>query len=305
MSSQRLPLQRPVANANLVSHVKNTNSQTFQFTDGRQSFQVPIGVEKITITAKGAGTPSARGGLVKARISVHSGDVLTIFVGGTAHDEYGGFNGGGAGGDCAYLGCPLQGKAGAGASDIRLGGTGLRARIVVAGGAGGRGGPGEYHGSPGGAGGGLSGEPGVDGVGIGSGNGFIGGGGGGGGGSQDRGGVAGAAGKVGSDYFSHGNRGKRGRLGLGGTGAGNRCYLCSMYGLLAGGSGGGGGGGYYGGGGGGSGSNSDDYSGTIREGLGSGGGGGGGSSFVEAGAQNVTIESGKGNSGNGLVVILW
>jgi hypothetical protein len=36
------------------------NSQTFHFTDGRQAFQVPSGDDQITITAKGAGTPSAR-----------------------------------------------------------------------------------------------------------------------------------------------------------------------------------------------------------------------------------------------------
>jgi hypothetical protein len=39
--------------------------------------------------------------------------------------------------------------------------------------------------------------------------------------------------------------------------------------------------------------------------IASGGGGGGGSSFVEAGAQNVRIETGKGNSGDGLIIITW
>ncbi len=306
LSPQRATFLQSAEDAKLVPRAENTNSQTFQFTDGRQSFRVPIGVQKITINAKGAGTPSARGGLVKARVSVHPGDVLTILVGGTAHGEYGGYNGGGKGGACAYSGgCPLMGKGGAGASDVRSGGDGLRYRILVAGGAGGRGGPGQYHGGPGGEGGGVSGDPGVDGVSLGSGDGFVGGGGGGGGGTQDRGGARGAGGKAGNPYIQHGNPGKDGKLGIGGIGAGNKCYLCSVYSLLTGGSGGGGGGGYYGGGGGGSGANSDYYSGTIREGLGSGGGGGGGSSFVETGAQNVLIEPGKGNSGNGLVVISW
>jgi hypothetical protein len=54
-----------------------TNRQIYHYTGGSQTFRVPTGVTRITITAKGAGTPSARGGLVKGTIGVKPGDVLT------------------------------------------------------------------------------------------------------------------------------------------------------------------------------------------------------------------------------------
>ncbi len=297
-----------IGNANFVPSTSAVaKRQTFHFTGNTQTFRVPNGVHRVTIIAKGAGTPSARGGLVKATIDVTPGDALSITVGGTPNGKQGGYNGGADGGACALEGgCPLRGGGGAGGSDLRLGGSALQHRILVAGGAGGRGGPGTYHGGPGGEGGGVSGGHGDDGVPVGSRNGSYGrvdAGGGAGGATQHRGGTRGAAGKSG---YIPGNPGSRGTLAIGGTGADNYCEICSVsYSLLAGGAGGGGGGGYYGGGGGGSGASSyqDVYDG--RKALGSGGGGGGGSSFVEAGAQNVSIEEGKGNSGDGLIVISW
>ncbi len=297
-------------NANFVPSVNGgTNRQTFHFTGIAQTFQVPSGVKKVTITAKGAGTPSARGGLVKATVAVTPGDALSIVVGGAPDGRQGGYNGGADGGICAVggNGCLLRGGGGAGASDVRLGGSALQDRILVAAGAGGRGGPGQYHGGPGGEGGGVSGGHGENGVPVGSQHGSYGhvnGGGGAGGATQRRGGTRGAGGK---DGYIPGNPGYPGTLAIGGAGADNSCEICSVsYGILAGGSGGGGGGGYYGGGGGGSGSNSNAYAGYEgRKAIGSGGGGGGGSSFVEPGAQNVSIETGKGNTGDGLITISW
>jgi hypothetical protein len=297
-----------IGDANFVGQHDATHQQIFHFTGVTQTFQVPSGVDKVTIIAKGAGTPSARGGLVKATIAVAPGDALTIVVGGTPSGKVGGYNGGADGGFCARTGgCVLRGEGGAGASDVRLGGSQLQDRIVVAGGGGGRGGPGQYHGGRGGEGGGLVAERGDNGVGVGSGPGRVGGGGGGGGATRRRGGTRGAAGKVGDPIINPGNAGSAGTLALGGAGADNTCSICSVtyeYGL-AGGSGGGGGGGYYGGGGGGSGGNSWQPGGNGRVGIGSGAGGGGGSSFAVKTAQNVSIESGKGNDSDGLIVISW
>jgi hypothetical protein len=298
-----------IVNANRVPSGNDTAQQVvFHFTGIVQTFQVPSGVEKVTIIAKGAGTPAARGGLVKATITVDAGDSLSITVGGAPKARQGGYNGGGDGGACGEQdGCLLRGAGGAGASDVRRGGSALEDRVVVAGGAGGRGGPGMYHGGAGGDGGGVTGAHGDNGVPVGSRNGSYGhvaAGGGAGGATQRRGGTRGAAGKSG---YIPGSPGSAGTLAIGGRGANNFCQICSVtYSLMAGGAGGGGGGGYYGGGGGGSGGSSNAYENyQDRKAMGSGGGGGGGSSFVESGAQNVSIETGKGNSGDGLIIISW
>ncbi|HXM06221.1 MAG TPA: hypothetical protein VN936_02095 [Candidatus Acidoferrum sp.] len=294
-----------VGSANLVPAVKAASGkQTFHFTGIVQTFQVPTGVDRVTIAAEGAGTPSARGGFVRAAIAVTPGDTLSVSVGGAPGGMQGGYNGGADGGPSAP-GYKLHGAGGAGASDVRLGGTALDDRIVVAGGAGGRGGRGQFLGGPGGESGGLIGARGDNGVTVGYSHGPFHraqGGAGAGGATQRRGGTPGAGGSA----YIPGNRGSKGALGVGGGGANDYCQICSVsYGLIAGGSGGGGGGGYYGGGGGGSGGNNDSYVGYGRTGIASGGGGGGGSSYAERNAQNVTIESGRGSTGNGLITISW
>ncbi len=296
-----------IVNANRVPIGNDAATKlVFHFTGIVQTFQVPSGVDKIHITAKGAGTPSARGGLVIATISVSPGAAFSILVGGAPSGRQGGYNGGANGGNCALQGgCGLRGAGGAGASDVRAGGSALQDRILIAGGAGGRGGPGTKHGGAGGEGGGLSGGRGDNGISVTIPYGRADGGGGAGGGTRSRGGTPGAAGTSG---YIPGDPGSPGMLAVGGAGAYNYCEICSTgsYGLLAGGAGGGGGGGYYGGGGGGSGgSNQAWVSYEGRKATGSGGGGGGGSSFVEPGAQNVSIQSGKGNTGDGLIEISW
>src|ERR1700678_406339 len=159
-----------IGTANLEAIRNDTiNKQTFHFTGIVQTFQVPSGVDEVTITAEGPGTPSALGGFVKATINVNPGDSLRIVVGGEPHGKQGGYNGGADGGPCdGSDGCGLSGHGGAGASDVRRGGSEVQDRILVAGGAGGQGGRGEFRGGTGGEGGGLSGGRGDNGVTVGS-----------------------------------------------------------------------------------------------------------------------------------------
>jgi hypothetical protein len=203
------------------------NTIPFAFTGSMQTWTVPSGVDTITFDAQGArggyrsggtGTPGF-GGRVQGKLAVTPGEVLNLFVGGSgatgsASGAAGGYNGGGT--------SVNFGGGGGGATDIRVGGTTLGDRIVVAGAGGGGG---------------------ADGASINGGNGgnLIGGNGGPNpnpgttpatGGSQ-------VAGGVGADYPGWGT-GSAGTLGLGGAGLNNPGSTYSA----------GGGAGYYGGGGG-------------------------------------------------------
>ena len=171
-------------------------AQTFSYTGAAQTFIVPETICGLTIEAFGAqggtgtgavasdvfidGTPAATagglGGHTTATISVTSGEVLTVNVGGkggdgtatasvltngddpaqanaTAGGGVPGFNGGGSGGtgtievttpsdafDQAAIAAAVASGGGGGASDVRQGGTGVEHRVVVAGGGGGGGG---------------------------------------------------------------------------------------------------------------------------------------------------------------------
>lgn len=116
--------------------------------------RVPDGVPEVHIEGRGAGggnggaIESGRpapeggpGGVVSAEFPVTGGDLLRILVGGRGENARGmrpgagGLNGGGKGGAGA-----LGGGGGGGASSVRLGGTDLGSRILVAGGGGGAGG---------------------------------------------------------------------------------------------------------------------------------------------------------------------
>ncbi|WP_070137959.1 glycine-rich protein [Crocinitomix algicola] len=191
---------------------------TFSYTGEVQTYVVPAGVSNIQIEAWGAqgggsevcgGTTEDDGGFggyAVGSLSVTPGTELHIYVGGkpeigSGSGVPGGFNGGGASGQ--------WGGAGGGASDVRIGGTELEDRIIVAGGGGGGNTGCPDHGT-GGLGGGLIGG---DGIGL---SGYTGGG----------GGTAVAGGAGAGD-------GSGGVLGVGGTGG----YHVA-----------GGGGGYYGGG---------------------------------------------------------
>jgi len=130
--------------------------QTFSFTGGEQLYTVPAGVTSVQVDARGAQggnntyrTPpsgGANGGRVVATLSVTPGEVLRVYVGGTAGNgtttQQGGYNGGGTGAVGNYFGQPysdVQGGGGGGASDVRRGGSALANRVVVAGGGGGAG----------------------------------------------------------------------------------------------------------------------------------------------------------------------
>ena len=223
-------------NTSSLNRTVTIYKSSYSYTGSAQTFTVPPGITSIHVDAYGASgcTISAerggngqigKGGRVEADINVIPGEVLHIYVGGTRHytgyqQDNGGWNGGGnAGPDGIGVSFP-----GGGATDIRIGGTDLNNRVIVAGGGGGK----QNGSGHGGDGGGLTGQDGTSdtssgGQRYGS------------GGSQDQGGVGG---KVwnGSNYIVRWNA--SGSLGQGGT-----AYLNS----------GGGGGGYYGGGGGGDG----------------------------------------------------
>ncbi len=202
---------------------------TLSYTGAMQTYVVPAGITQITVDMSGAQGGNSQsfdagglGGRVQATLNVTPGQTLNIFVGGQGTNvggtgvdmtAAGGFNGGGTGG--FDLDPQVQnGGGGGGATDIRIGGTALANRVLVAGGGGGA-----STSATGGNGGGLTG---------GSGNSFI----------NSVGGGGGTQAAGGSAFLGRGA--SAGALGVGGTGGSN---------VLAWGCGGGGGG-YYGGGGG-------------------------------------------------------
>lgn len=206
---------------------------TYTYDGGLQSWSVPAGVTSATFevfgaqggSVPGAGDPAGGlGGETQGTLAVVPGQLLFVFVGGTgvnanftgtsgASSAPGGFNGGGAGGGPSG---GYSGAGGGGASDVRVGGSALSDRVLVAGGGGGASSQGGYNGDGGSAGG----ENGAPGNGEASTDGA--------GGTQTSGGAGGGGG---------GATGTAGTLGDGGAGGGELS--------------GGGGGGYYGGGGGG------------------------------------------------------
>jgi hypothetical protein len=212
---------------------------TFGYTGAAQTWTVPAGVTQATFDVYGAVggdlrpdfTRGGLGGRATATLLVSPGDTITIVVGGAGEDvdtcqnrpPNGGFNGGGDGGDAV-----CDGAAGGGASDVRIGGTGLIDRRLVAGGGGGASTAQSQCGRHGGgAGGGLSGGDGLCGGGE--------------GGNQD--------GSRGSGLLGQGSAGGDGRPGF----------------ILG---GGGGGGGYYGGAGGANGDGSASVGGGGGSGFG-------------------------------------
>jgi len=264
---------------------------TYNYVGNYETYVVPPGITLIQIETWGAqgqaltienynGSTGGLGGYAQGQLIVTPGQTLYIYVGGEGQDNAPGFNGGGAGG----YGTPSDGMAGyagsgGGASDVRVGGTALTDRIIVAGGGGG-GGRDYVNGScqpcgtggNGGAGGGLIGGNGMDPDDTGSTYYNVGSGGA--GGDQSVGGNGGAG--------TEGINGNSGILGTGGDGINGSQSVAS----------GGGGGGYYGGG---AGAGTNSGSGAA------GGGGAGGSSYV-GGVTTGSTTSGI-NSGNGKIII--
>jgi prepilin-type N-terminal cleavage/methylation domain-containing protein len=123
---------------------------TFDYTGDYQTFIIPIsGTYKIEIWGAQGGTRSTTpnlggaGGYTTGNISFTAGQVIYLYIGqkgidspdwdidgSTEANSNGGYNGGGNG-------AGSRGPGGGGATDIRLGGTNLNDRIIVAAGGGG------------------------------------------------------------------------------------------------------------------------------------------------------------------------
>lgn len=265
-----------------------TNVYSADFTDpGTYSWTVPPGVAQVMITLDGAqgGTKAGdshygSGGLgaeVKAPVTVHAGQVLTIVVAGAGAYGGGGYGGGGQPGTGR-----LTGAGGGGASRIVLG----EDLLAVAGGGGGAaygasGGNSEQDGSA------FRGDA-TDGrAGTGAHETLLG---------------SGGAGST-ADYIAHcgsthtGFDGERGEQLVGGRGGGWSSDQATFANDYVSTSGGGGGGGYAGGGGGGTGS----FCLTLPM-IGYAGGGGGGSSYLDPQVALRSITDGV-RSGDGEVRI--
>jgi gliding motility-associated-like protein len=257
-----------------------------------QQFTVPAGVSSINIDARAPrggyanelfdgtsynGTPG-KGGRVQATMNVTAGEVLSIQIGqsGLGEPDYQGGIVVNGGGELGATGGNLYSGTGGGAVDIRINGTGLGNRVLVAG-AGGGVGADIYDETftNGGAGGGLTGGAAADGGYSGS-NGL--------GGSQTAGG-AGGNNNLWREIFSGEpvSNGQNGALGNGGTSG--ELYITDTYDYLT---AGGGGGGYYGGGGG-----------TV------GSGGGGGSSYTDPTVCLNVVHTQGYNNGNGVLLITY
>jgi hypothetical protein len=282
-----------------------TCTETFDYTGASQVWTVPSGVSSETFALSGAVGGAAIGGpigglgaTVVGTLSLGANFTITINVGGAGGSEtafgHGGFNGGGDGSE-------FTGGAGGGATDIRVGGTDVTDRVLVAGGGGGGGANGATNllgcnAVPGGNGGAADqdGTAGVDlvtsdatlpggGAGL-SGDSITPGHGGAGGHSPgvftDCGGTTGLTALSGATGPNGDNQGQGG--GINGSG------------------GGGGGGGYIGGGAGGGGAGDESYFASLA-------GGGGGSSYG-GGVSDYTLENDTadiGGLGNGQAVITY
>ena len=154
------------------SSVSSSGTQTFTYTGSQQTFTVSSGVTSLVIDIKGpSGGENARGstvsegnhipglgGRVQTTLTVTAGTVIYLYVGGRGSDAssssagVGGWNGGGDG----AVRSQYRGGGGGGESDLRINGTSLSNRMVIAGGGGGA----AYNygeGDDGGDGGGLTG----------------------------------------------------------------------------------------------------------------------------------------------------
>ncbi len=276
-----------------------TITDSVTFTGGISTWTVPCGVTSINISAYGAqggngatggnnatGGFGGLGGTVTATMNVTPGQILNIFVGGAGAQGIGGFNGGGNGGS-------QNAGGGGGATDIRINGTALTDRVLVAGGGGGGGRAGceqvQVAGGNGGLGGNGAGANGTDaptpgGV---AGGGF---------GAP---GLNGGAAGIGCGGFL-GAPGNNGTLGQGGNGGNGQSCCCFSFASIPG--GGGGGGGFDGGGGGGGGS--AGTTGCSGNDKGAGGGGAGGSNYGAVTLSNYNQLTAS-RAGNGAVYISY
>jgi hypothetical protein len=271
---------------------------TIHFTGSVYNYTIPCGVTSVHIETVGAagaagatggnsasGGSGGLGGYAAGDLAVTPGQQLFVVVGGMGATPTGGFNGGGNGGS-------TNAGGGGGATDIRVNGTNLTDRILVAGGGGGGGRAGcesnTVAGGNGGDGNSIAGANGTDAPT------FSGVAGGGAGGTISAGGAAG----IGCGGFL-GMPGNPGTSGNGGDGGAGQSCCCFTFASVPG--GGGGGGGFIGGGGGGGGS--AGTTGCSGNDKGAGGGGAGGSCDI-SGVTNGSIGT-PFNTGDGYVVISY
>lgn len=261
---------------------------TYNYTGSAQSVTVPAGITSVIVDMAGAAgglsedrtSGSAPGGRTQTKLAVSYGDTLHLYIGGQGGDAdvfpsatvgAAGWNGGGEGG--AGSGSLTNGGGGGGGTDIRLNGTALTDRVVVAGGAGGNGG--NQLAAPqgaGGPGGGTNGGGGANGYNY----------------SVSLFDNTGGAGGGPSAGGSGPGNGAVGAFGVGGDGRDRIGSANSV--------GGGGGGGWYGGEGGG----------ARGTGPGAGGGGGGGGScYADASVCTGTTLSRGTNNGDGYITLTW
>jgi glycine rich protein/hemolysin type calcium-binding protein len=165
--SSALALAAAALGALAVAAPVSATVKTFNFTGAAQTWVVPAGVTQATFDlfgARGGGRiddptfAPGLGGRATATIAVTPGDSIQVNVGGRGLGGPGGFNGGGHGGGIR------GGDGGGGASDIRIGGTDLFDRVLVAGGGGGASAGTCFPDRPpvsGGDGGGENGDPGL------------------------------------------------------------------------------------------------------------------------------------------------
>ena len=264
--------------------------ETFEYTGGPQQWVVPAGVTEAVVIvqgARGGGTVSwpshaGLGARATATLATTPGATVHVYVGGAGNHDgaaicdiaLGGYNGGGLGGRAPGF---SGGGGGGGASDIRLGGSTLVHRALVAGGGGGSGFGNDGYGS-----GGWAGDPDATG---------------GNGGTTPLVEGGDPATQAAWGGFGWGNPtpsadGDRGDFGEGGAGGGDLLGCPDPDGVFY--AGGGGGGGYWGGGGGGG------DAGPVP-GQAWAGGGGGGSSY---GPPGTIFEAGVG-TGDGQVIIKY
>ena len=149
-----------------TNNLNPSATATFNYTGGQQSWTVPAGVFAISVDMEGAegsrntnyNNRGGYGGKAVATVAVTPGQTVYIYVGGWPGNSQssGGYNGGGN-----QFYSTSMANSGGGATDIRMGGTGLNNRVLVAGGGGGGGFNCGTDGSRGGDGGAATGEDGL------------------------------------------------------------------------------------------------------------------------------------------------
>lgn len=129
-----------VSNKILTLTAKFESPTSFNYTGSAQKWLcMESGTYKLTVAGAGNGSQQTGGGLMVGTMYIEEGTVLYVYVGGSGVKGYngakaGGFNGGGAGYSASGAD---DASGGAGATDIRVGGTSLDDRVIVGGGGGG------------------------------------------------------------------------------------------------------------------------------------------------------------------------